>query len=163
MSITVFPRFSEVDVLGHVTNTALPVWFEEGRQEIFRHFSREASMRDLALILRRYEIDRQNTVFSYSRTTALGWWDPKGVLAYTSVANAGWSWGNLGYVATGAAGATGGTGATGATTGAGAGQPSRRRRSTSAAKPGRDRMEKKLAKASDRRLSRLGLLVLMKE
>ncbi len=37
MSITVFPRFSEVDVLGHVTNTALPVWFEEGRQEIFRH------------------------------------------------------------------------------------------------------------------------------
>lgn len=57
MSITVFPRFSEVDVLGHVTNTALPVWFEEGRQEIFRHFSHEASMRDLALILRRYEID----------------------------------------------------------------------------------------------------------
>ena len=33
--------------------------------------------------LRRYEIDRQNTVFSYSRTTALGWWDPKGVLAYS--------------------------------------------------------------------------------
>lgn len=30
---------------------------------------------------------------------------PKGVLAYTAVANAGWSWGNLGYVATGAAGA----------------------------------------------------------
>jgi acyl-CoA thioester hydrolase len=57
MSITVFPRFSEVDVLGHVTNTALPVWFEEGRQEIFRHFSRDASMRDLTLILRRYEID----------------------------------------------------------------------------------------------------------
>ncbi|MBZ9788508.1 hypothetical protein LB456_13715, partial [Psychroflexus sp. CAK57W] len=57
MAITVFPRFSEVDVLGHVTNTALPVWFEEGRQEIFRHFSRETSMRDLTLILRRYEID----------------------------------------------------------------------------------------------------------
>lgn len=33
--------------------------------------------------LRRYEIDRQNTVLSYSRTTALGWWDPKGVLAYS--------------------------------------------------------------------------------
>lgn len=57
MPLTILPRFSEVDVLGHVTNTALPVWFEEGRQEIFRHFSREASMRDLALILRRYEID----------------------------------------------------------------------------------------------------------
>lgn len=57
MALKVTPRFSEVDVLGHVTNTALPVWFEEGRQEIFRHFSREASMRDLTLILRRYEID----------------------------------------------------------------------------------------------------------
>lgn len=57
MPLTILPRFSEVDVLGHVTNTALPVWFEEGRQEIFRHFSAEASMRDLTLILRRYEID----------------------------------------------------------------------------------------------------------
>ncbi|HFF5943186.1 MULTISPECIES: thioesterase family protein [Stenotrophomonas] len=57
MPLTILPRFSEVDVLGHVTNTALPVWLEEGRQEIFRHFSREASMRDLTLILRRYEID----------------------------------------------------------------------------------------------------------
>ena len=57
MPLTILPRFSEVDVLGHVTNTALPVWFEEGRQEIFRHFSDEASMRDLTLILRRYEID----------------------------------------------------------------------------------------------------------
>ncbi|WP_164136208.1 acyl-CoA thioesterase [Stenotrophomonas maltophilia] len=57
MPLTILPRFSEVDVLGHVTNTALPVWFEEGRQEIFRHFSRDSSMRDLALILRRYEID----------------------------------------------------------------------------------------------------------
>ncbi len=33
--------------------------------------------------LRNYEIDRQNTVFTYSRTSALGWWDPKGVLAYS--------------------------------------------------------------------------------
>lgn len=33
--------------------------------------------------LRNYEIDRQNTVLTYSRTSALGWWDPKGVLAYS--------------------------------------------------------------------------------
>lgn len=30
---------------------------------------------------------------------------PKGFLSYTAVADAGWSWGNLGYVATGSAGA----------------------------------------------------------
>ena len=30
---------------------------------------------------------------------------PKGFLAYTTVANGSWSWGNLGYIASGAAGA----------------------------------------------------------
>ena len=30
---------------------------------------------------------------------------PKGFLAYTNVANSGWSWGNIGYIATGSAGA----------------------------------------------------------
>jgi HK97 family phage major capsid protein len=30
---------------------------------------------------------------------------PKGFLAYSTVANASWSWGNIGYIATGAAGA----------------------------------------------------------
>ncbi len=34
--------------------------------------------------VRNYEIDRQNTVLSYSRTTPLGWWDPKAVLAYST-------------------------------------------------------------------------------
>ncbi len=57
MKVTISPRFSEVDVLGHVTNSAVPVWFEHGRLPIFRLFSKEPNMRDLALILRRYEID----------------------------------------------------------------------------------------------------------
>src|SRR2546427_5592609 len=55
--IVISPRFSEVDVLGHVTNTALPVWFEHGRLPIFLHFSQTGNMRDLSLILRRYEVD----------------------------------------------------------------------------------------------------------
>jgi hemoglobin/transferrin/lactoferrin receptor protein len=33
--------------------------------------------------VRNYQIDRQNTVFTYSRTSPLGWWDPKAVLAYS--------------------------------------------------------------------------------
>jgi acyl-CoA thioester hydrolase len=57
VQVTISPRFSEVDVLGHVTNSAVPVWFEHGRLPIFRLFSKEANMRDLTLILRRYEID----------------------------------------------------------------------------------------------------------
>ncbi|MCR4523280.1 MULTISPECIES: TonB-dependent receptor [Bosea] len=33
--------------------------------------------------VRRYEIDRQNTVFTYSRTSPIGLWDPKAVIAYS--------------------------------------------------------------------------------
>lgn len=57
MRISISPRFSEVDVLGHVTNTALPVWFEHGRLPIFLQFGECENLRDLSLILRRYEID----------------------------------------------------------------------------------------------------------
>ncbi|MGW8554910.1 acyl-CoA thioesterase [Streptomyces tubercidicus] len=64
MKVTISPRFSEVDVLGHVTNSAVPVWFEHGRLPIFRLFSKEANMRDLALILRRYEIDFTRQIFA---------------------------------------------------------------------------------------------------
>ena len=33
---TITPRFSETDVLGHINNTVLPVWFEAARAPIFR-------------------------------------------------------------------------------------------------------------------------------
>ncbi|MFG2491087.1 acyl-CoA thioesterase [Streptomyces caniferus] len=64
MKVTISPRFSEVDVLGHVTNSAVPVWFEHGRLPIFCLFSKEANMRDLALILRRCEIDFTRQIFA---------------------------------------------------------------------------------------------------
>lgn len=32
-SITIRPRFSETDALGHINNTAVAVWFEAGRVE----------------------------------------------------------------------------------------------------------------------------------
>ena len=38
-SITVSPRFGDIDGLGHINNTVLPVWFETGRNSIFRLFS----------------------------------------------------------------------------------------------------------------------------
>lgn len=33
---------------------------------------------------RNYELNRQNTVFTYHKTSAVGWWDPKVVIAYSS-------------------------------------------------------------------------------
>lgn len=36
MDITVItPRFSETDMLGHISNTAMPVWLEGAREGFF--------------------------------------------------------------------------------------------------------------------------------
>ena len=37
--ITVTPRFGDVDVLGHINNTAPALWFEQARNPFFRFFS----------------------------------------------------------------------------------------------------------------------------
>jgi acyl-CoA thioester hydrolase len=37
-SITISPRFGDVDGLGHINNTVIAVWFEQGRNGIFRIF-----------------------------------------------------------------------------------------------------------------------------
>ncbi|MFT0212480.1 thioesterase family protein [Pseudomonas sp. F1_0610] len=57
MQLTIIPRFSEVDIMGHVSNTAMPVWFEQGRIPIFKLFSTTANFSDLSLILRRQEVE----------------------------------------------------------------------------------------------------------
>ena len=37
--IMVTPRFGDIDGLKHVNNTVLAVWFEKGRNPIFRMFT----------------------------------------------------------------------------------------------------------------------------
>jgi acyl-CoA thioester hydrolase len=58
-STTVSPRFGDIDGLGHVNNTVLPVWFEIGRNPIFRLFSPDLDLSPDVwhLILVRTEFD----------------------------------------------------------------------------------------------------------
>lgn len=58
-STTVSPRFGDIDGLGHVNNTVLPIWFEIGRNPIFRLFSPDLDLSpDIwHLILVRTEFD----------------------------------------------------------------------------------------------------------
>ena len=39
LTITVTPRFGDVDVLGHINNTTPAIWFEQARNPFFRIFS----------------------------------------------------------------------------------------------------------------------------
>lgn len=56
---TVAPRFGDIDGLGHVNNTVLPVWFEIGRNSVFRLFSHDLDLspEKWHLILVRTEFD----------------------------------------------------------------------------------------------------------
>lgn len=55
----VAPRFGDIDGLGHVNNTVIPVWFEIGRNSIFRLFSPDLDLNPEVwhLILVRTEFD----------------------------------------------------------------------------------------------------------
>jgi acyl-CoA thioester hydrolase len=51
------PRFSDTDALGHISNTSLPVWFEQARTPIFQIFHPTLEADTWPLILARLEID----------------------------------------------------------------------------------------------------------
>ncbi len=51
------PRFSDTDALGHISNTALPVWFEQARTPVFQIFHPSLDLKTWPLILARLEID----------------------------------------------------------------------------------------------------------
>lgn len=54
---TLSPRFAETDALGHVSNTAFPVWFEDARMPIFEIFHPTFDINNWTLILARQEMD----------------------------------------------------------------------------------------------------------
>jgi len=51
------PRFSETDALGHINNTSVPMWFEQGREPLFEFFVPTMKPEDWNLIIARIEVD----------------------------------------------------------------------------------------------------------
>ncbi len=51
------PRFNDTDALGHISNTTLPVWFEQARKPVFRIFQPGLEVENWPLIIARIEID----------------------------------------------------------------------------------------------------------
>ena len=63
LSLTVTPRFAETDALGHINNTVLPVWFEQGRHSIFSAVHPSMSVDDWPLILAKMSVDFVAQIF----------------------------------------------------------------------------------------------------
>jgi len=60
------PRFSETDALGHINNTVVPVWFEQGRTPIFQLFNPDLALDKWNLILKKMEVDFVAQIYLYS-------------------------------------------------------------------------------------------------
>ncbi|MCF7501140.1 thioesterase family protein [Pseudoalteromonas sp. L1] len=57
------PRFSETDVLGHINNTVLPIWFEAARVPIFKFFTPDLNPHDWKLIIAKVEVSFVGELF----------------------------------------------------------------------------------------------------
>ncbi len=54
---TIDPRFTDTDALGHISNTAFPIWFEHARTPIFEIFHPSLDIKTWPLIIARIEVD----------------------------------------------------------------------------------------------------------
>ena len=69
-TLTISPRFGDTDALGHINNTVLPVWFEEGRTPVFRMFTPDLNPQDWHLIIAKIEVEYLGELF-YGRDIEL--------------------------------------------------------------------------------------------
>ena len=62
-SYSVMPGFSDTDGLGHISNTRLPVWFENARDPIFKLFTPTLDLKRWPLILARVTVDFKEQMY----------------------------------------------------------------------------------------------------
>ena len=63
-SISIQPRFGDVDGLGHINNTVLAFWFETARNPIFKIFSPNLKIdKDFSLIMAHTDYDFVDELF----------------------------------------------------------------------------------------------------
>jgi acyl-CoA thioester hydrolase len=67
------PRVSETDGVGHINNTFVPVWFEAGREEIFKIFAPTLSFKEWKLALVNVNIDYTNQIYLGNEVEVRTW------------------------------------------------------------------------------------------
>lgn len=51
------PRVSETDGVGHINNTTIPVWFEAGRNKLFKLFTPDDSFQNWKMIILKMNVE----------------------------------------------------------------------------------------------------------
>jgi len=57
------PSFTDTDALGHINNTALPIWFERARNDLFKLFTPDLDPKKWRLILASMKVDFLGELF----------------------------------------------------------------------------------------------------
>ncbi|WP_158736263.1 thioesterase family protein [Alteribacillus sp. YIM 98480] len=60
---TIDPRISETDGAGHINNTVIPVWFESGRDQIFKLFTPSLSFKKWKCVIIKMNVDFVGQLF----------------------------------------------------------------------------------------------------
>lgn len=71
--ITITPRFSELDPLGHINNTVPPIWFEQGRDPIFELFNPTLDFENWQTIMARTSVEFIRQIHFRQRARILTW------------------------------------------------------------------------------------------
>lgn len=57
------PRVSETDGIGHINNTTIPIWFEAGRNEIFKLFTPDDDFANWKMIILNMNVDYVSQIY----------------------------------------------------------------------------------------------------
>ncbi|WP_026672573.1 acyl-CoA thioesterase [Alkalihalobacterium bogoriense] len=67
------PRVSETDGAGHINNTTIPVWFESGRDEIFKMFTPDLSFSNWKCVIIKIAVEYKQQIY-YGRPVTVKTW-----------------------------------------------------------------------------------------
>lgn len=67
------PRVSETDGAGHINNTTLPVWFEAGREEIFKLFTPDCSFENWKMVIVKMEVEFVDQIYYGEKVEVRTW------------------------------------------------------------------------------------------
>ena len=95
-TITVLPRFGDLDALGHINNTVPAIWFETGRTEVIKIFDPELKIdrNSFSLIMAHIEFDFVAQLFLRSEVEIRTWISRIGTKSFT-ISQEAWQEGRL--------------------------------------------------------------------
>lgn len=69
----IIPRVSETDGAGHINNTVIPIWFEAGRNEVFKLITPSLSFNDWRLALVNMNVDYLAQTYYQDKVSVRTW------------------------------------------------------------------------------------------